>query len=82
MLSSNLNSALALFKTKPPSLIAFSRTMRQAGVPSARTVARLIAHAALRRLESRGAHYRADFPEHDDINWKAHYVDHRDRLTL
>ncbi|HXD73007.1 MAG TPA: L-aspartate oxidase [Vicinamibacterales bacterium] len=39
------------------------------------TVARLIARAALRRLESRGAHYRADFPEHDDVHWKAHIVD-------
>jgi L-aspartate oxidase len=39
------------------------------------TVARLVARAALRRLESRGAHYRADFPEHDDIHWKAHVVD-------
>jgi L-aspartate oxidase len=39
------------------------------------TVARLIARAALRRLESRGAHYRADFPERDDIHWKAHVVD-------
>ena len=39
------------------------------------TVARLIARAALRRLESRGAHYRADYPERDDIHWKAHVVD-------
>jgi L-aspartate oxidase len=43
------------------------------------TVARLIARAALRRLESRGAHYRADFPAHDDLHWKAHVVD---SLTL
>ena len=34
------------------------------------TVGRLIARASLRREESRGAHYRTDFPEHDDINWK------------
>jgi L-aspartate oxidase len=34
------------------------------------TVARLIARAAERREESRGAHYRADYPQRDDIHWK------------
>ena len=34
------------------------------------TVGRLIARAALRREESRGGHYRSDFPQRDDIHWK------------
>ncbi|HXH08061.1 MAG TPA: FAD-binding protein, partial [Vicinamibacterales bacterium] len=33
------------------------------------TVGRLIARAARRREESRGAHFRSDFPARDDLHW-------------
>ena len=46
------------------------------------TVARLIARAGLRREESRGAHYRDDFPKRDDIHWQDHITEDGDNTTL
>jgi succinate dehydrogenase/fumarate reductase flavoprotein subunit len=37
---------------------------------SAAAAAELILEAAQRREESRGAHFREDFPNQDDENWK------------
>ena len=38
------------------------------------TIATLIARAALWREESRGAHYRTDFPRRDDDRWHVHSI--------
>lgn len=37
-------------------------------------VANLITESALIRKESRGTHYRNDYPEKDDKNWKKHII--------
>jgi L-aspartate oxidase len=59
-------------------------TSRRAAAPADRecrrlaslaTVGFLIAHAALRREETRGGHYRADFPDRDDIHLQKHCAD-------
>jgi L-aspartate oxidase len=41
------------------------------------TVAWLVARGALDRTESRGGHARADFPQRDDLHWKAHVTESR-----
>ncbi len=38
------------------------------------TAGLLIARSALARLESRGAHYRLDYPAHDDVRFKKHSI--------
>lgn len=38
------------------------------------TLGRLVARAALERTESRGSHFREDFPDRDDANWARHSI--------
>jgi L-aspartate oxidase len=47
---------------------------RQCEARNIHTAGSLITRSALARLESRGAHYRTDYPEHDDLKFKKHSV--------
>jgi len=40
---------------------------------------RLMAHAALVRTETRGVHFRSDYPERDDEHWRRHILMARDQ---
>ena len=78
--------SVGLFRTRE-GLTAAVETLDRASVPASPatvdewrlhnlvTVARLVARAACRREESRGGHFRADFPARDDLHWKIHVVD-------
>ena len=46
------------------------------------TVARLISVSASKRHESRGVHYRLDFPDNDDKCWKKHIVISNGKYTI
>ncbi len=53
------------------------QTAAAAHVRSLVTVAHLMARAASRRTESRGGHYRTDFPSRNDEQWLFHCTDAR-----
>jgi L-aspartate oxidase len=41
------------------------------------TVSRLVVRGALRREESRGSHWRRDYPRRDDLHWRRRLIDTR-----
>ena len=45
------------------------------------TAGRLMTRSAALRTETRGVHYRSDFPDRDDAQWRKRIVVQRDRET-
>ena len=46
-----------------------AEVFRALAIPNMLDAAQMIANAALKRKESRGTHFREDYPERDDKNW-------------
>ena len=71
---------VGILRTRPSierALSEFDQISRARLAPPSRnflTVATLVARAALWREESRGAHYRLDFPQRDDVRWRVHSI--------
>jgi L-aspartate oxidase len=69
---SGLTEAVATLDGWASALEHATRARCDPRIASLITTGRLVARAALRREESRGAHYRADFPQRNDIDWSRH----------
>jgi succinate dehydrogenase/fumarate reductase flavoprotein subunit len=82
-----LEEALRILKTmreesnimvvKDKNLVYNMELMQALEVQNMIVVLEMIATSALMRTESRGVHYRRDYPERDDTNWLKHIVTHQ-----
>jgi L-aspartate oxidase len=72
-----LKSAILRLEQIVESLSGALHTKRGFQVANLATVALLVARAALTREESRGGHFRSDFPNRDDEHWQRHVVQRR-----
>jgi L-aspartate oxidase len=68
-----MKKAIAALEEMGPKL-AHPRTRREYEARNLQIVGRLVARCALAREESRGAHYRTDFSDHNDVKFKKHSV--------
>ncbi|MEF2968719.1 L-aspartate oxidase [Paenibacillus sp. M1] len=69
-------------KRQVPIFGAALHTREQFEFANMLTCALLLAESALAREESRGGHYREDFPERNDAHWRKHILRQRDKGML
>ncbi|HWI53520.1 MAG TPA: L-aspartate oxidase [Symbiobacteriaceae bacterium] len=75
--AAGLSEAIARLEAIVESLGGALQTKKGYQVANLATVALLVARAALTREESRGGHFRSDYPRRDDENWQRHVVQRR-----
>jgi L-aspartate oxidase len=68
-----LTEAIQQLQASAQQLPSFT-TRRNCEARNIHTAGQLIARSALVRLESRGAHYRTDYSEHDDAKFRKHSI--------
>jgi succinate dehydrogenase/fumarate reductase flavoprotein subunit len=68
----HLQSALAVLEGPWPgvSVSSYSDLRKMLEFENMRLVSEMVCRAALLREESRGSHFRQDFPQEDDANWR------------
>ncbi|HSK43954.1 MAG TPA: L-aspartate oxidase [Candidatus Binatia bacterium] len=69
-----LTEAIEQLQASAQELLPPETSRRNCEARNIHTAALLIARSALARLESRGAHYRTDYPEHDEARFKKHSI--------
>jgi len=76
-----MQSAIRTLEEMAPRL-AHPRTRRAYEASHLHSAALLVARSALAREESRGAHYRMDYPGHDDRRFQKHSVVQGERVRF
>jgi L-aspartate oxidase len=76
-----MQKAVKMLEEMAPKL-AHPRTKRAHEAANLHLAALLVARSALAREESRGAHYRIDYPDHDDKKFLKHSVVRNDKIVF
>ncbi|WP_055105410.1 L-aspartate oxidase [Paenibacillus ihumii] len=77
-----LNKGLEELRRQLPIFQAALHTREQWEYANMLTCALLLTESALARTESRGGHFREDYPQRDDAGWRKHILQQREKGML